>query len=97
MTPQNTTQHHPSPSRILLWVFVCVTVWKVWLGSPEVIPVASAQIPDSGAQRRVLIEEVRKANQLLTQISETLRTGTIKVRIIGPDNTKANSKTGKGR
>ena len=79
----------PSLSRVLWYVLLGMTLCRVWVGPVGVLPTAYAQIPDSGAQRKQLIDEVRKTNRLLTQLNETLRDQIIKVRIIGADNTSA--------
>ena len=79
----------PSLSRLVLILFLATTAWKVWVGEPRVVPVASAQIPDSGLQRKVLIDEVRKTNRLLTELHRTIKTHTFKVRIEGTDNKAA--------
>ena len=71
--------------RTLVILFLAATCWKVWLGEPQVLPIAAAQIPDSGMQRKVLIDELRLTNQLLTQLDATLKTHTLKVRIEGTD------------
>ncbi len=81
--------HHPSLSRVLWYVLLGLTLCRVWVGPIGVLPAAQAQIPDSGAQRKQLIEEVRKTNRLLVQLHETLRDQIIKVRIIGADNPSA--------
>lgn len=94
----SSTNHHScSTSRLILILFLAATAWKVWFGVPEILPVARAQIPDSGTQRKVLIEEVRRTNQLLSQLHQTIKTGTLKVRIEGTDNKAAASRSGGGR
>lgn len=72
--------------RVLLTAFLALTCLKAWTGSGELNPIASAQIPDSGLQRKQLLEEVRITNQLLAQILNALKTHTIKVQIQGTDN-----------
>ena len=59
--------------------------------------VASAQIPDSGMQRKLLLEETRRTNQLLTELIQTIKTGTFKVRIEGTDNKATAKRRGGGR
>jgi len=92
-TSDRTRAHRHQPTggrsarwyRTLLILFLVATCWKVWVGEPQVLPIASAQIPDSGMQRKVLINEVRITNQLLTQLNATLKSHTFKVRIEGTD------------
>lgn len=72
--------------RVLLTAFLALTCLKAWTGTGEFNPIASAQIPDSGLQRKQLLGEVRITNQLLAQILNALKTRTIKVQIQGTDN-----------
>ncbi len=56
-------------------------------------PRAMAQIPDSGLQRKQLIDAQDRGNALLDSILQHLRTQTIKVKVVGTDkDTKAESK-----
>lgn len=75
--------------RGLLTVLITATCCKVWLGPVEVVPVASAQIPDSGLQRKQMIDEIRQTNLLLTQALDLLQKHTFKVRLEGTDNSPA--------
>ncbi len=86
-----------SPPRIFFYALIAATCCKVWLGSDSVLPVANAQIPDSGNQRRLIIQEIRKTNVLLQQIHDTLANGTIKVHSGGADNARATEKAAKVR
>lgn len=56
-------------------------------GSPG-LPAAQAQIPDTGKQRQVLLEETRQSNRLLSAILEHLRTKRIKVEVKETDTRK---------
>ena len=47
--------------------------------------VASAQIPDSGLQRKQTIDEIRRTNALLTEIRNLLKNDTLNVRVAGAD------------
>ena len=81
-----------SPLRIVLIAFCVVTAWKAWTAPGSLLPTAQAQIQDVGAQRVALIKEARKTNQLLTELLQIARQGTIKVRIDGADNLSAGKK-----
>ncbi len=72
--------------RGVFWLFIFFTCLRMWLGPGPVLPQAQAQIPDSGLQRKVLIEEARKTNQLLSDIKRLLEQGTLNVRMQGADN-----------
>ena len=50
--------------RVLLTAFLALTCLKAWTGSGELNPIASAQIPDSGLQRKQLLDEVRITRSL---------------------------------
>jgi len=67
----------------LLMLLTCV---RVWVGSAPVMQSAQAQIPDAGAQRKALVEEARRTNELLTEIKDLLENRTLNVRIQGADN-----------
>ena len=47
---------------------------------------ARAQIPNSGLQRKRILQEARRTNELLEEILKVLRKGTLNVRIRGADN-----------
>lgn len=51
-------------------------------------PRAQAQIPDSGLQRRQLLELQRETNTKLDRILQHLRTQTVKVQVVGTDKGK---------
>lgn len=60
---------------------------------PPLQPRAMAQIPDSGLQRKQMLEATDRTNLLLDQILQFLRTQTVKVKVVGTDkDTKADSK-----
>jgi len=71
-------------AKYLRWLaaaFVLASCVRAWIGPELTIPRAAAQIPDSGLQRNILIEEARRTNQLLTELKDLLRKETINVRI----------------
>ncbi len=51
-------------------------------------PVAQAQIPDTGLQRREIIEGIERTNQKLDELKDLLRTQVLKVRVVGTDTDK---------
>jgi heme exporter protein D len=73
--------------RIFIVAVVAATCARVWLGSGVALPQAMAQIPDSGLQRKEMLDEIRRTNRWLEQIHQTLQTETIKVRMEGTDKT----------
>lgn len=67
-------------------LFVLLTCLRVWTGPAPLIEVARAQIPDSGLQRQLLLDETKRTNRLLTEIKQLLKEGTLNVRVRGADN-----------
>ena len=65
--------------------FVLLTCLRVWLGPVDLLPRARGQIPDSGLQRRQLLEAVRESNEQLRQILSVLKSGTLNVRLVSTD------------
>ncbi len=72
-----------------LIVLVLATCIRVWTGPVSVDQQAVAQIPDSGLQRKQLLDETARTNELLSEILTHLRTQTLKVRIESTDKTAA--------
>lgn len=68
---------------ILLLTFTCL---RVWVGPFPILSRAEAQIPDAGMQRKLLIEEVQRTNQLLGDIKRLMESGNLNVRVSGADN-----------
>jgi hypothetical protein len=69
-------------TRILLAVIaalLAVIAVELWQARPSMLPEATAQIPDSGAQRYQMIGEAQKTNEILANILDHLRTKSIKV------------------
>lgn len=81
----------------VLPVLVLLTCLRVWLGPFPIIETAQAQIPDAGLQRKILVEEVRKTNQLLTEIKQLLTSHTFNVRMEGADNKADTAAKRRGR
>ena len=67
-------------------LFLLLTCIRVWHGPEPILEPAQAQIPDSGLQRRRILEEAKRTNRLLSDIKRLLETGTLNVRIQRADN-----------
>jgi hypothetical protein len=65
--------------RTLVAAILLATCVKVWVGPAEVLPIAAAQIPDSGMQRKQMVDEIQQTNALLGEIIHILKTQGIKV------------------
>ena len=86
-------QHQGSRFLRTLWIgIVALTCLRVWLGPEQTSPAAMAQIPDSALQRKNMVDELRQMNRTLQEIQQTLKTGTLKVRVEGADNTGTDNK-----
>ena len=83
------TSRRPVSTRVLraaIILFVLLTCLRVWTGDEPLIERAQAQIPDSGLQRKLLLDESRKTNELLAEIAHILRERTLNVRLAPADN-----------
>lgn len=83
LTPNPT---HVRVLRAALLLLALATFAKVWLGPFSLTSEALGQIPDSGAQRKLLIDEARRTNELLQDIKQILTEKTINVRVQSADN-----------
>ena len=81
--------HQPRSRRFmdrLVVFFVILTCFRIWLGPFPLLERAEAQIPDAGLQRKQLVDESRRTNELLSDIKRILETQTLHVRLEGADN-----------
>ena len=67
-------------------LIVLATCLHVWVGPFPILPAAYGQIPDAGMQRKLILDEAVRTNQLLTEIKTMLAERTLNVRIQGADN-----------
>jgi len=72
--------------RAIVALFIILTCLRVWIGPFPILSEARAQIPDAGLQRKLLLEEAQRTNQLLGDIKRVLESGDLHVRIKGADN-----------
>ena len=70
----------------LVTLFVVLTCLRIWLGPFPLLERAEAQIPDAGLQRKQLVDEARRSNELLSDIKRILESQTLHVRLEGADN-----------
>ena len=73
-----------SERMVIAFLLLCL---GAWLGFGGLTSPAQAQIEafDDTAQRRLLLDEVRKTNRLLGEVLEVLRSGVLNVRVQGTD------------
>ncbi|HLL87915.1 MAG TPA: hypothetical protein VK324_01295 [Tepidisphaeraceae bacterium] len=50
-------------------------------GGPQVLPVATAQVGDAGAQRTAQLDEARRTNEKLDQLIDLLKKGELQVKV----------------
>lgn len=65
-------------------VLQSIMLLTLWVGGPA-LPQAAAQIPDAGAQRLAMIEELRGANARLDKVITLLNSGELQVRVTTSD------------
>lgn len=75
----------PTLLTIIAGLLVVITVELAMLISPG-LPSACAQIPDSGLQRKEMIDAIERSNQRLDAIREAIRTQVFRVQVVNADN-----------
>ena len=83
LSPQ--PRSHRFVDRLVVF-FVILTCFRIWLGPFPLLERAEAQIPDAGVQRKQLVEQAQRTNELLSDIKRILETQTLHVRLQGADN-----------
>ena len=83
LSPQ--PRSHRFVDRLVVF-FVILTCFRIWLGPFPLLERAEAQIPDAGLQRKQLVEQAQRTNELLSDIKRILETQTLHVRLEGADN-----------
>jgi hypothetical protein len=56
-----------------------------WVRSPSLLPTATAQIPDPGAQRDVMHKDLVELNRKMDELLTLLRSGQLKVTCLDAD------------
>lgn len=72
--------------RSVIGLAALLTCLRIWIGPVTLVEPVSAQIPDSGLQRQLQLDEARRTNRLLEEIKQILDKRTLNVRIRGADN-----------
>lgn len=68
----------------VLTVLLAVLIAELWWIGPAIVPAASAQIPNAGTQRNLLVEEQKRTNELLARIARRLDEGPVRVQMDPP-------------
>lgn len=69
---------------------------ELWVGLSD-SGRAMAQIPDTGLQRKQIVDEARKTNELLEKILDHLQTGSMKVKLESADKASGKKATSSQR
>ena len=74
-------------NKLLSAVFVMqiILLLSLWLGAP--VSVVQAQIPDAGAQRLEIINQLKASNDKLDKLISILESGKLQVQLAKPDDT----------
>lgn len=75
----------------IIVVLQAILLLVVIFGGPTV-RTAQAQIPDAGAQRDSMIEQMKATNEKLDKLLDLLSGGHLQVQVITPDEAKAHDK-----
>ncbi len=70
---------------VIILVLQVLILCGQWFGGP---PQAQAQIPDAGAQRNEIIENLKDMNGKLDKLIDVLQSGSVQVKIAAPDDKK---------
>jgi len=62
-------------------------LWTAWTAAPPMIPAAHAQgIPDEGAQRQQIIDQLKLLNLKTDALHQLLNSGQVRVQVVMPNN-----------
>lgn len=88
MTSAPTCPSHrrPRPWNVILGVLLVATFFKAWAPQEPVLSVAQAQVSNPAEQRRQLVAQARRTNELLSDIKRILESGKLHVRVDAADN-----------
>ena len=71
----------------IIVVLQTLTLLSQWAGVPSVTP-TQAQVPDGGAQRAAMVDQLKSVNTKLDKLITVLTDGNLQVRALPPDETK---------
>lgn len=72
-----------------LTLLLAIIAVELWAFAPDTTPRASAQIPDTGMQRKLIVDESKRTNELLERILDHLETKPIRVHLIADEKSDA--------
>jgi hypothetical protein len=68
---------------VLMLVLQAVILFGQWVGQPT-LSTARAQIPDTGAQRQEIIDQIKITNSKLDELISLLQSGNVRVKTEAP-------------
>jgi len=74
----------------ILLVLQCLILIGQWTGPSGYVSTAGAQVPDAGAQRIQMIQELKSLNGKMDQLIRLLDSGDLQVKVANPDDKKGN-------
>ena len=76
--------HYLNTVLTVLAVLLAAQLWTSWTQSPDLIRPAAAQggIPDAGAQRQQIVDEIKLLNGKVDDLQSLLVSGKVRVRAI---------------
>ena len=78
-------------------VLLTVVAAGLWCESPNTVATAEARLPDSGLQFNEMIQGLAEVEQAIAELSDFLRTGTLRVEVKEPPKTPAAESHGTDR
>jgi len=73
---------------VIIAVMQGLTLAGQWLGQPSMMPAAQAQVPDAGAQRERMIDEMKNVSSKLDRLVTLLESGNVEVKVANPEKSK---------
>jgi len=70
---------------VIIAVMQGLTLVGQWMGQPSMVSTAQAQVPDSGAQRERMIDEMKSMNSKLDRLVSLLESGSVQVKSVVVD------------
>jgi hypothetical protein len=70
-------------------VLQVITLIGQWVGAPTGATPAHAQLPDEGAQRNEMINQLKGVNDRLDRLTAVLSSGNLQVKVAKSDDNKA--------
>lgn len=74
----------PTAMLVLIVVLQALVLLGQWTGGGPISAV-HAQVPDAGAQRNQMLDELKSLNAKMDRLIELLESGKVQVRVITPD------------